>query len=255
MGFKFNIIIFLLLFCAGIANVFTQEPDTDYEEEPAIVSAEEQKKTSFIYITSSAAEAYLKGEYNRAYTYYGDISLIGSLELNNIINFRGGFAIGRSAGNFDISTFINTSYSPFARIPLKFSFSYIYNWLPEFKSHTHAVLPFVSFNGRIAGVSLGVNFRFSNFFDDAAIFESILTFFVYFNIINTSSLQIGVGAGNFNDFNAKNIGAYSLLIYSTVILDKNLSIMNEIEIMQSGGDGLTANFYGFSWRGGVKYSW
>jgi len=255
MSLKSNVLLlFIFLFLIGVSNVFAQELDDNSGQESEYVS-EEPSKTSFINITSKEVEGYLKGEYNRAYTYYGEISAIGAVEFNKMVKLRGGLAVGRSVGNTDVGAFINACYSPFTNIPLNFSLSYINNWLPEYKSHTQTILPLVSFNARIAGVSLGINFRFSSYFDDPAIFESILTFFAYFNIINTSSLKIGAGAGNFNDFYAKNIGAYSLLIYSVLYLDENLSIMNDIEIMQSGGDGLTANFYGFAWRGGVKYSW
>jgi len=51
------------------------------------------------------------------------------------------------------------------------------------------------------------------------------------------------------------MGAYSLCLYSAVAINKQWSIINDIELLQSGSVGLSANFYGINWRGGVKFTW
>jgi len=233
---------FLLLFFAS--GIFAMESDANSNNEE-----------SGITITKKEVEAYLKGEYNRTFTYYGDISIIGAIELENKFLLRAGASIGRSSGETDIRSFFNAGYLNFLGVPVNMDLFYIYNGLPDYHAHTQTVLPVISYNAKHAGISLGMNFRFSHFFDGPLQFESLLTFYVYFNFIYTDSLQIGVSIGNFNEFQAKNMGAYSLIFYSNMRLDKNLSIINEIELMQSGGDGLSTILYGFAWRGGVKVSW
>jgi len=208
-----------------------------------------------IHITGKEAETALMWEYNRAFYQYGEISAIGAVELNNRYKVRGGLSFGISAFDSDINTFINAECSPFLKLPLSFSLFYIYNGLPEYEAHTHSIMPVVSFNAKRAGISIGPNFRLSSFFGGPAIFESILSFYIYLNFINNDTLNIGAAWGNFNDFHAKNIGAYSLTFYALIRLRANWSIVSRIELMQSGGDGLTSAFYGISCRAGVKYTW
>jgi hypothetical protein len=206
-------------------------------------------------IPDKAIEAYLRAEYNRGFNYYGDISLIGAFELKNMYAFRAGISYGSIDNNTDIKTFTCARVSPFSNTPFEFSIFWIYNGLPEYEIHTHTIMPVFSYNGNRAGISAGYNFRFTSFFGEQAILESVISYSVYFNFINNETLRLGIGGGNFSDFSAKNIGAYSIKLYSAIQIDKNFMIINDIELMQSGGDGLSATFYGFAWRGGVKYSW
>ena len=207
---------------------------------------------------SFAAEAYLKGEYTRGSYNYGEGSLIGTVNLNDQLEFRLGAAIGTSSLNKDVNVSLKTEYSPFSSrylSPLNFSLFYLYNGLPEFYAHTHSILPLVSYTAKRFGAAAGVNFRFTSFFDEAPQFETILSLHLYFNFIANDTVTAGIGAGNISDFHAKNFGALSLKLNVDVRLNNKWSILSEIEVMQSGMDGLTATFYGFSWRGGAKYSW
>jgi len=206
-------------------------------------------------ITKSEIEAFLRGEYSRAFNYYGDISAIGSIELNNMFAFRLGFSLGNAADSTNIKTHTSAAYIPFSRIPLDFRVIYIYNGIPDYENHTHTILPLVSYNAARAGISIGPGLRFTSFFNEIAIFESILSFSVYFNFINNDSLRIGISIANFNDFQIKNFGAYSLKFNTAIRLDSNLQIINDLELSQSGGDGLSTAFYGFGWRGGIRYTW
>jgi len=181
--------------------------------------------------------------------------VIGTLELEEQLAFRGGLSVGRTIVDTEINTLLSTIYTPFSNIPLGFSVSYIYNGLPEYKTHTNSIIPLISYNGRIAGISLGTTFRFTRFFSENAQFETILAFYGYANFVNTENLTIGFGAGNIRDFQAKNLGAFSLDLTASIQLNDNWKVINQIELMQSGADGLTTTLYGMAFRAGVKYLW
>ena len=206
-------------------------------------------------ITAKEIEASMKGEFSRGFNAYGNMALIGGIELNNVLKFRTGISLGKTAAETDLSSFFNIRYSPFSRIPFVFSLVYIYNGELSYDIHTHTIFPVISFNASRAGISIGANFRFTSYFGEKAVFETILSLYAYLNFVNNNMLNIGIGIGNFCDFNAKNLSALSLRLYATVHVNKNWSIINEAELMQSGIDGLSTNFYGFSWRAGARYSW
>jgi hypothetical protein len=214
-----------------------------------------QNNIHAVEITDGEIEAFLRGEYNRVFNYYGDISAIGSIELNNLFLFRLGFSLGKAADSTNINTHTSAAVAPFPRIPLAFHILYIYNGIPDFENHTHTLLPLISFNAAIAGISLGPSLRFTSFFGESAVFESVISFSIYFNFINNDKLRIGLSFVNFNDFQAKNFGAYSLMLNTVIRMDEKWQIINDLEISQSGGDGFSTVFFGFGWRGGIKYKW
>ena len=249
-------ILILLLFSLFIpvnlsAFEYDDEDDTEYENPPV----RRNNSNPFFSITEKEVEAFFRAEYNRSSIFYGEMSVLGGIEFYNLLKLKGGISIGRTKGSTDLNSFIRVNYSPFARIPLNFSLAYIYNGIPEYEAHSHSLLPFITYGASRAGISAGVNFRFSSFFGEKPQFESLLSFYGYVNIVNTNSLIIRIGAGTFSDFYAKNIGAYSLKINIDIYLDSKWSILNELELMQSGGNGFSTNFYGFAWRGGARYSW
>ena len=262
-GVKF----FLLLFFISLNNIHADEITDDEIETPAVEITDGEIEASAvkisdgeiealaIQITDGNIEAYLRGEYNRGFNYYGDISAIGSIELNNIFTFRLGFALGKAADSTIINTHTSASIAPFSRIPIYFHLIYIYNGIPDYENHAHSILPLVSYNTARAGISIGPSLRLTSFFDEIAVFEPILSFSMYFNFINNDRLCIGINFANFNDFQTKNFGAYSLILNVLIRLDEKWQIINELEFTQSGGDGFSTIFYGFGWRGGVKYKW
>jgi len=206
-------------------------------------------------ITEKDVSGFYSGVYTRSNDFVNEVSAIGSFELEEKYLFRGGLALGRSLSSNDINTFLNVNYSPFENIPLAFAVSYIYNGLPKFKTHANSIIPFVSYNAERAGILLGCNFRFTRFFQESAQFESVISFYGYFNIINNETLCIGIGGGNFRDFHAENFGAYSLNFYGKVQIDDNWQVISDVELKQSGGDGLSTTLYGITFCTGVKYSW
>ena len=247
--------ILLLVFFISLNNIHADEITDGEIETPAVQITDGEIEVRAVQITDGNIEAYLRGEYNRAFNYYGDISTIGSIELNNMFTFRLGFALGKSAGSTNINTHASAGIAPFSRIPLYFHLIYIYNGIPDYRNHAHSILPLVSYNTARAGISIGPSLRLTSFFDESALFEPILSFSMYFNFINNDRLCIGINFANFNDFQTKNFGAYSLKLNVLINLDEKWQIINELEFSQSGGDGYSTVFYGFGWRGGVKYTW
>jgi hypothetical protein len=213
---------------------------------------------SALEFTGRYIEANLKGEFNRSSNYHGDISVIGAVELDNKFKLRGGIALGRCINSSDFNMFLNTSYAPFEinfLSPLVFSLSYIYNGFISYQTSKQTVFPVISYNTSRAGISTGAFFRFTSFFGEPVQQEVNMAFYFYFNFINSDSLIIGAGCGNFGDFHARNYGAYSYMFYAIISLNQTWSLINEIEIMQSGAAGLTSVLFGFSWRTGVRFSW
>ena len=208
-----------------------------------------------VQVTDVNVKAHFGGNYTRGAHFMGEIAGIGNVELNDTLGFRGGLSVGRTMIDTDINALVNVNYSPFENLSFIFSVAYIYNGLPEYEAHTNSIIPFVSFNARIAGVSLGMNFRFSSHFSESAQFETVLSFYGYINFINNDRLRVGIGAGNLKDFHANNMGAISMNLFAELPIAENLVIINDIEYMQSGMDGLTATLFKMSFNTGVKISW
>jgi hypothetical protein len=208
-----------------------------------------------IEITGKEAEAHIRGEYNRSYNFYGDISAIGAVELNNQLKFRTGVSIGRVEGVTDISIFTNARFGLPLKWPLGLGFCWIYNGLPEYETHSHTLLPVIYCSAKYAGITIGPGLRFTSFFKEPAIFEPTLSISVYANFVNNEKLRIGISIANFNDFQAHTFGFFSLRVYSAVQINRCWSLLNELELKQSGSDGLAAAFYGIALRGGARFAW
>jgi len=208
-----------------------------------------------IKLSGKEVEAYLRGEYNRNYYFFGDISAVGAVEFNNRLKLRTGVSIGRAEGITDIKIFTNARFGLLEKWPLGVGLSWIYNGLPEYKAHSNTLLPVVSYNSKYAGITIGHGFRFTSFFNEPAIYEPTLSINVYVNFINNEKFRVGVSLSNFNESQANNFALYSLCFNSTVHLNRQWSLLNELELKQSGGDGLTAAFYGIALRAGARFTW
>ena len=195
-----------------------------------------------------------RGEYNRSLLNSIDFAGTGALELNELYTFKGGLSMGSTGDSFDIKIFTQGKIGPLFNI-LHFSFAYIYNGLPAYEYQTHTLLPFVSVYGRWAGISFGPAFRFSRFFGETTLHESMWSFSGYVNFINTDKMVIGIKVANFSDFYVGNMGSYSYRFYSLIHINDQWSIINDIELMQSGSVGLSASFYGIAYRGGFRFTW
>ena len=260
MNFKALIVMPLVMFLA-FGYIFADDEHLDFPDESgesSVIPAQNKKNLFLEKMTGKEVEAYLRSEYNRSNVFYGELSLLGGVEFFDQLRFKAGISVGRSENVTDVNTLIRVNYSPFkakyAR-PLSFSLAYIFNGIPEYEANMNSLFPYITYGASRAGLSLGINLRFSSHFGEEAQFESRLSFLGYVNFINTEAFQVGISAGTFSDFHAKNLGAYSLKLNVLLNLDKNWSIINEVEVMQSGGDGFSTTFYGFAWRGGARFSW
>jgi len=198
---------------------------------------------------------YFSPEYNRAFNFCWDISAVSSFTFNNRYTVKGGFAPGTLGNVFYLKAFAGGEVKlPFI-IPVHIGLNYNYNGLPEYENHIHSLPLLVSLKWNRAGAALGVNFRFTSFSSGPVVFEPVLTASAYVNIINNDTLKMGLKIASFDDFYYGNFGSYFISFYSGVRLNERFSLINEIDLRQSGSIALAANFYGFVYRGGVKLSW
>jgi hypothetical protein len=194
-------------------------------------------------------------EFSRVFDFCWDISALGRIKLNGQHTLKAGLALGAIGTAFEIKGFASGEAALPVGIPLFVSFAYNYNGLPKYEYNVHSMPVLVSLQGKRAGVALGTNFRLSSFFGEPLVFEPVLTASVYVNIITTDVLRLGLKSANFNDFTYGNFGAYFLSLNSVVYLNNNLSLLNELELHQSGSAALASNFYRIIYRGGVMVSW
>ena len=214
-------------------------------------------------ITGKELGAGLRGEYNRSFSWCWDYSTFGALELNRRYSFSSGLALGSVEREFEIKIYGSAGLAPLSwiarlsNLPFKISLAYFYYGLPgmTYNLHAHSVFPSVAFNGKWAGVTLGPNFRFSNYLGGPPVFESMLSFLGYVNFINSEKLRIGLSLGNINEYYQGNMGLIFLRIDSAIRITEQWSIINGLELFQGGIDGLTTAFYGIAYRGGLRFVW
>jgi hypothetical protein len=208
-----------------------------------------------IQISDTETDFLFAPEYNRAFKFCWDISALGRIKLNGRHTIKTGVAMGAVGTVFEMKAFAGGEAALPIGIPLFIGLSYNYNGLEEYDHHSHSLPLLVSFQGKRIDAALGVNFRFVSFLGESPLFEPILTASLYVAIIDTHFLRLGLKAANFNDFTYGNLGAYFLNLGTVIYLNENLSLLNELELHQSGSIALASNFYGIVYRGGVTISW
>jgi hypothetical protein len=203
----------------------------------------------------------VKPEFNRTFYYSNDFEFTGIFPLDDLrVNIKGGTALGLLGGGQKevvaaLKTFFSLDYSPSFTPFLRFGVAYIYNGLPQYGTDTLSILPFAAVDWKWAGFAVGITNRWSTFFDESAIYESVLALSVYVNFYVSEKFKIGLRGANYSDFEARNFGAYFFNLNSIVRILPQLSVINELELYQSGGGGLTTSFYGIAYRGGIVYKW
>jgi hypothetical protein len=206
-------------------------------------------------ITGAELGGYFRPEYNRAFYFCEDVSVLAAVEINSRYAARGGIALGNTGSEFAIKAFAGGQIALFAKFPLYLELHYAFDSIPGYETSSHIITPRLSLNGKRAGFSLGTAFRFTRFFDDPAIMEPVLSLSVYVFFYDRGKLRFGMRCANFDDFTAGNLGAYSLSLNSLIRLTGRISLINEICLLQSGSIALASNFYGVAWRGGITFTW
>ena len=220
-----------------------------------VIICTQNLSASEIEISTKEASALIDGGYDRSISGFGGLSALCGIELNEQYFFNAAFSFKFAVAISDIKISTAARYTPFINLPLHFTLQYYYNGLPEYRAHSHTLLPFVAYNADRAGIAIGPGLRFSSFFGNAAVFEPILNFSAYVNFICRENLKIGISIFNFDEWGAGNMGSYSLAIISKFSINENWTLINDIILLQSGSVALSANFYGIALRTGVKFSW
>jgi len=198
---------------------------------------------------------YFTPEYNRSFNFCWNLSTVSSVTFNELYTVRGGLAMGGAGSKFDMKLYAGADAALPFNFPLYFSMFYNYNGLPGYETHSHSILPLISLKYRAAGISIGNTLRFTRFYGEKPVFEPMFSFSGYVNFIDNDIHKFGLKAANYDDFTYGNFGSYFLGLYYLTRLSEKLRLVNEIEIHQGGSVGLSSNFYGLIYRGGVQFSW
>ena len=208
-----------------------------------------------IELTGKEAAAYASAGYNRGFSGFGEAAFSGGVELNGQYAFGGGFSFEFAAGITDIKLAAGARVEPIKSVPFYITLAYMYNGLPQYNAHSQTILPLFAFNADRAGIAIGPGLRFTSYFKDKAVFDSMFNFSAYINFLIKEKLRMGICFANIDEWSVKNMGFYSLAVKSTWKINENWSLINDIILLQSGSVALSANFYGIAWRGGAKFTW
>jgi hypothetical protein len=195
-------------------------------------------------------------EYNRSFHFCYGFQAEGSLEFNKRYTILGGLSSGRLDGESEINTFVGQKYLlPVSRVSLGINFRYIYNGIPGYYYNSHSLIPFGSVEGKYGGLLLGSALRYTVYRASPVIFEPVLAYYVYINIINNERIRLSIGMANFSPFMAGNFGNYYFTLESLIRLTEQIALVNEFDSYQTGSVGLSSVLYGVTWRGGVRLTW
>ncbi|MDR3192798.1 MAG: hypothetical protein LBT87_07010 [Treponema sp.] len=197
-------------------------------------------------------------EYNRSFRFCYGFQAEGGLEFNDRYAILAGLSSGQLDDEPEINAFAGQRYLlPFSRASLGINFRYIYNGIPGYGYNSHSFIPFGSIEGKYGGLLLGNILRYTVYRDSPAIFEPVLAYYAYINIINitTGKIRLSIGMANFSPFMAGNLGSYFFTVKSLVRLSGQVALVNEFDFCQTGGIGLSSVLYGAAWRGGVRLAW
>ena len=253
--FRSSLIIFLFTLLAF--NLSAQEITADdaTDNEVTIEDVAAGNAAACDLITGKEAGFDYHREWNRALHTSIDVSAFAAVELKEQYTVKAGLSLGSTGSSFDIKTFVQGKIGPLFGVPLHFSLAYVYNGLPGYEAHSYTLLPTVSYSGKWAGIAIGPGFRFTRFFGASTIYEAMLSFSAYAYFLNREKLRLGISIANFSDFVVGNMGSYNPGINSLFRFNEKWSMINNLELLQSGSVGLAANFYGIAYRGGVKFTW
>jgi hypothetical protein len=197
-----------------------------------------------------------RAKYDRVFLQYADMAAYGSVTLNGRFTIKSGIALELPENLPVINFFINTEIALPARLPLCLAIAYAANHMPEYNTAVRSITPLCSLNGRRAGISVGPALRFTSFYSEPAVFETVFAFSAYVNFYYSDKIKLGMRWASFDKYVYGNMGSYFVTLYSLItLLPARVSFINEIEIRQTGSIALAANFYGISYKGGILFQW
>jgi hypothetical protein len=210
---------------------------------------------SALTVTAMETELDFAPEHNRVFGRCLTLSASSSLELNQRYAFRWGLSLWKTAGAWEIDAAAGFQAKLLANLPLYASVSYFFNALPPYEAISHTALPLLGFRFRYGGFALGTTLRFSSFFGEGAIFESVTAFEGYVNFYNTEAFRIGLRCANYGAFTAGNFGAWRFCLDSRVRVTKLFSLLNTLELLQTGSITLGSELYGLVYAMGALFRW
>jgi hypothetical protein len=208
-------------------------------------------------VTATAAEMELElaPEYNRVFGSCLAVSAAGSLELNRRYALRGGLSFWKTAETWEIDAAAGFQAKLLFGLPLYASLSWYFSALPPYEVASHAALPLAGLRFRYGGFALGAALRFSSYFDEPAMFESVIAFEGYVNFYNTEAFRIGLRCANYDAFTAGNFGAYRLNLDSRIGITRRLALLNTLALLQTGSLTFGAEWYGVVYTTGIVFVW
>jgi len=239
----------ILIFLICIQSIHAQDNELTNAHDIETANAQGIK------ITNMEAEYFLNADFNRTFNFVGGISAAGKIEFNNRLAIKEGIFFGWTEDITIIKLFNNATYRILANWPLEVKFAWVYNGLPDYETHIHAISPFVSWNDKYYGISVGFGFRFTSFFDEGPLLEFLVPMGIYVNFINNEKICVGMSLANYTDFQMDSFIAFALAAKASIMVNEHLSIINELEFRESGADGLTNIVHGVVWKGGAKIKW
>jgi len=208
-----------------------------------------------IQITGGEMELRFVAEYNRTFLFCWNIAVAGALELNVRNDARAGIALGKIGDVFELKWFAGLATAPFASIPVRFAVGYIHNAIPDYEYRSDSLRLLISLERRRWGFTAGPAFRFSSFFGEPSVFEPDMSWSFHAFFINNEFMRLGLRIANFDDFVSRNMGNHFYNLNILVRLSQRITLVNEIEMQQSGSSVLASNFHGILYRGGLLFLW
>ena len=251
-------IMMIIIFLICIRNIHAQDAGiTNVQDiENSSTQNTENSNDHGIKITNVEIEYFLISDFNRTINYIGGFSTAGKIEFNNRVTVKEGVYLNYCPENVNIiKLFTNAAYRILADLPLEINAAWVYNGLPDYETHSHAIVPIISWNTKYYGISVGYGARFTSFFGEGSLVEHMMPMGLYVNFINNEKLCVGMSIANYTDFQIDSFIAFALAAKVSVRINNRLSIVNELEFRESGADGLTNIVHGVVWKGGAKLSW
>jgi hypothetical protein len=196
--------------------------------------------------------------YNRGFSYFGDLSGFFSAEFNGNLSLNCAAALGQRGEFFGFTAAARLAYGlPFFRpfVPLYFRSQYLYDGFPAWETSTHSLIPSAALEWKWFGLSLGYTLRWTVFAGEAALFEPVLAYRVYGKLYAAEDSSISLRISNFGDFYADNLGSVHLGLDNRFRIASGIQVKCDFELILSGNVKRIVSVYGVSFTEGIIFRW